>query len=294
MKKLLRMTVLLLVLVTAFSCLGMFAAADVIWEPEDPFWLEHRDNCERENRSWIANGYQGKVIFYKSPEKNKKLGTVENGEKIYVSYIYTDPKGIRWALCDSWETNISGWCPMDYLAEVFDGTAFSRSFADRITSYAGDYPEEPVTGELVLWYWPGSPVTSTWELNGETLPAYHNIFVDDEGRTWGQIGYFYGYRNMWICVDAPTAEQKELFPDGIPDYNLAVEPYQGREIVPGGKKTEKPDKASEPEIEEPDEETELLVICAVSVGVVVLVTAALLVLLRRNAPKKKPPEQTEV
>ena len=28
-------------------------------------------------------------------------------------------------------------------------------------------------------------------------------FTDPAGRTWGEIGYFYGIRNCWVCIDDP-------------------------------------------------------------------------------------------
>ena len=42
--------------------------------------------------------------------------------------------------------------------------------------------------------------------SGESSSCIRNIFVDEEGHTWGAVGYLYGCRDSWFCLDAPDGE----------------------------------------------------------------------------------------
>ena len=64
--------------------------ADVIWEPMDDFYEEHREECRYVNRNFTANGPDGEVIVYKSPENPTVVDTWENGFSAYISFVYTD------------------------------------------------------------------------------------------------------------------------------------------------------------------------------------------------------------
>jgi hypothetical protein len=33
--------------------------------------------------------------------------------------------------------------------------------------------------------------------------SFNTVYEDPEGRRWGYISYFYGYRDFWICLTAP-------------------------------------------------------------------------------------------
>ena len=45
----------------------------------------------------------------------------------------------------------------------------------------------------------------------------HIIFTDDEGRDWGYVSYFYGFRDFWVCLNDPSNPN-------IPAFNPAPEP----------------------------------------------------------------------
>ena len=54
--------------VGCFLFCGLCVRADVIWEPEDSFYKKHSEECVYVNRLYTANGPDGEVILYKSPE----------------------------------------------------------------------------------------------------------------------------------------------------------------------------------------------------------------------------------
>lgn len=182
------------------------ASADVIFEPEDAFYESHREDCDYVSRSFTANGPDGRVIVYHSPENAARVTTMENGEVCWISFVYTAPDGLRWGYLEE----PSGWIPMDYLVVVYDYISFAEEFGDRIVSGQGNLHD--YTGcEVFFWSYPGSESCTAVEIDGDYAPEYGPIFVDDGGRTWGCCGYYFGHRNFWICLDDPTADYDTLY-----------------------------------------------------------------------------------
>ena len=80
----------LMVMMTCFLFCTISVRADVIWEPQDDFYEKHRSDCTHVGRQFIADGPDGKVILYKSPESVKEVATWENGYKVWISFTYED------------------------------------------------------------------------------------------------------------------------------------------------------------------------------------------------------------
>ena len=96
---------------------------------------------------------------------------------------------------------------------------------------------------MVLYPYPGAPESkddgeSAWaldELTGQAGDSYiQSIFVDEDGRTWGYVGYLYGRINGWFCLDDPggtdfpvrEVETPELTPAQTPRLPaMAYVPY---------------------------------------------------------------------
>ena len=126
MKKVVSIIIVLLLAV----CCAVNAGADVIFEPQDSFYESHRDQCEYHDRSYTANGPNGDVKVYESPESDSVRATVENGEEIYVSYLYQDANGNIWGCTENWSTDISGWVPMEYLELIYDERSFEEDHGE--------------------------------------------------------------------------------------------------------------------------------------------------------------------
>lgn len=56
---------------------------------------------------------------------------------------------------------------------------------------------------------------------GDFLPSYESVYLDEKNRCWGNVGYYYGMRNVWICIDAPDADFDTLYPSGAPTRGTA-------------------------------------------------------------------------
>lgn len=207
--------------------------ADVIWEPEDPFFSAHSEECVYVDRFYTANGPDQVVMVYKNPESAAIVNRLENGTEVHISHTYTDKNGIAWGFADN-----EGWLPMDYMELVYDSISFAESYADEIEEKKGRLDSQYTNEQIALWEYPGSEAVDLvcpgdFENN---LPEYSAVFVDEQNRTWGNTAYYYGYRDKWICLEQPTATFTELYPDGAPKRSapsLPIDPVNRDErIVP--------------------------------------------------------------
>ena len=188
--------------------------ADIIWEPEDGFYSKHIDECVYVNRLYTANGPDNIVIIYKNPESPSVVSRLTNGERMNISYVYTDQDGIEWGYADE-----TGWTPMAYLEVVYDAISFEEAYADEIKAQSGSLDAAYMEKEILLWQYPGSEnfyAVSPGE-NGTNLPEYSAVFTDEQGRDWGNTAYYYGYKDVWICLDEPDAPFEKLYPDNAPE-----------------------------------------------------------------------------
>lgn len=206
--------------VGCFLFCGLCVRADVIWEPEDSFYKKHSEECVYVNRLYTANGPDGEVILYKSPEMPIAVLTWENGFRACIQYTYQDADGIVWGIFDDYGGNI-GWMPMEYMELVYDSISFREEHAAEIRKEQGSLDKEYIGESVLLWKYPGSEEYVTMQLESE--PAYQHVYVDGNGNSWCHVGYYYGHRDKWICLDDPTADYAQLYPDGFPGaaYGMA-------------------------------------------------------------------------
>lgn len=204
------------------------ACADVLWEPDNGFYQNHSGECTYLGRAYYANGEEGFVTLWDAPNGWSAAGQYENGEKLWVYWTYRD-----WGCVSRWEDGreLSGWVPMEDLALVYDYLSFAEEYADRIKPYDGEFGSYDGDAAGVAFYeYPGAPeVKQYWDftewseilgnLTGETGGSsdIQSVFVDENGLTWGFVGYMYGRVNAWFCLDDPegdgeAAEGESVFP----------------------------------------------------------------------------------
>lgn len=192
------------------------AYADIMWEPsENPFFTAHRNSCEYENRSYYANGKEGFITLWDAPDGSMVRAQYQNGEELWAGYTYNG----EWALISFREAgNLrSGWAAMSELELIYDYIAFQEEYADKITAYSGEFADYGGDAAVVNFYaYPGAPeIRQAWDTAGEWHVLENltgsadghsyisSIFVDEDGRTWGYVGYMYGHLNSWFCLDEP-------------------------------------------------------------------------------------------
>lgn len=188
--------------------------ADMIWEPDDSFYEKHASECNYVNRQFTANGPDGIVIVYKSPQLAEVVDTWENGHRVSIVFTYKDGGGTLWGIYDDYRGNC-GWVPMDYMEVVYDDISFSQEYGSKIRRQEGRLEDKYLETEVFFWTYPGGDSYISLTLS-EYTPQYRETFVDEEGSVWGKIGYYYGIKNHWVCIDKPEASFEELYPEGGP------------------------------------------------------------------------------
>ncbi len=206
-------------------------SADVIFEPQDSFYWEHRGECQYHNRTSYADGIDNVAVVYRSPESAAVAERVKNGLELWISYTYEDSDGFVWGYCENYEENWTGWIPMDYLLLKYDYICFREEFADRIEEQNGTIPPSG-TGRTHFWFYPGSD--SLWahmDLTEDYLPEYQAVFTDDAGREWAYVGYYAGIRDSWVCLSDPTADYAALYAENAPQAVTHPVKEQGAEPI---------------------------------------------------------------
>ena len=201
---------------------AMSVKADMIWEPMDSFYSEHSAECTYVNRVFTANGPDGKVILYVSPEVPEPVAVWENGYTAHISFTYEDRDGILWGISDDSDGRV-GWVPMDYMEVVYDSIAFREEHAAELVEQAGELEGVDYGEAFYFWEYPGSSVFHDMTM-GDYPPSYYCVYTDERGHSWGCVGYYFGIRDIWVCLDEPGADYAQLFPgvlgDGEADTGL--------------------------------------------------------------------------
>jgi len=278
---------LLEMFVVAGIALLMFsnvAIADVIYEPEDKFYSDHESECQSCERYYVTNGYEGKVIIYTSPKKNKSVAEYENGKTIYVCYTYTDKNDITWGLLDT-----MGWFPLDYAYPVYDSVSFNDEYYDEFVDVP--YNEEEaslVSGDTFYLYdYPGAADDGYLFTCDDWVPDTDTRYTDPFGYEWGYVSYYYG-GSGWICLSHPDYTFEQLYPDGQSFSGVTEVPEECNvEIIPGKKTSNSDDDEMHYEDNDLVSSWWIVVIIAVVVLISVCAAVIIIVIIKRNKVKKQ-------
>ncbi len=214
----------------AFMQMFVSAKADLVVLPDDDFFLSHEAECESNPHYYLTDGPEGEVVLYKNPESDKEIDSFENGTKLFIRYTYKDSRGIMWGFVDA-DRN-SGWLPMEYMNQIYDSAQFKKDNMDKIKFKEGEFDISEIEGDIYIWDYPGSSNNVIYE-DGVTTISYYAIYEDEQGREWASIGYYRVNKGCWLCLDEPSMEFKELFPDEEEgDKVIEAEKKSDEEIVP--------------------------------------------------------------
>jgi hypothetical protein len=192
-------SVIIIVCFLTLILIPLAAHADVIVEPENDFYTQHRDKIIFLNRNFVANGESGSVPIKKEPAANKDKGSLLNGDEAYMSYscLYD---GEFWGYTFSYE----GWVKLDQMLVLYDYVSFEEEHFDEFYRYSGDYAKIKETRAVLVWPGPGAgaPVWTVEDLSTENFSVSY-AYTDKDGREWGFVTYLYGNRNVWVCLSEP-------------------------------------------------------------------------------------------
>ena len=258
-------------LLEAIICCMLFSVtpkADVLFEPDDSFYHAHASDCTYVGRQYIANGPDGKVIVYESPQSPEAVDTWQNGQQETIYFTY-DQEGVAWGVGQD-----GGWVPMEYLQVVYDNISFMEEHETEIKSQSGSLESLPKGTQIYFWKYPGSQVTYEGSIEDNPI-SYDKVYADSEGKNWGYINYYYGHREVWVCIDQPEADYEQLYPQGNGEDERSSE----------GQADSSQHTEDDTQRIEPKRDYTMVLWAAALVIAVAAVTVFLLVLLKKKAGK---------
>lgn len=197
------------------SAISGFAIADVIWEPEDDFYMSHAEDCEFYGKGLYSNGESGYLEFFSKPE-GVGIGFAKNGELFFSQFSYAS-NDETWFVVEftrngehiappDYSGDIEfGWVKLSDTIEQYDSADFLEQFSADISS--GEFTEDSlISMDIVAWTYPCSGEICEMIPDVDEALTFSNTYTDAEGRRWGHCNYYYGHRDFWVCLDDPTSE----------------------------------------------------------------------------------------
>jgi len=220
------MTTVMIVMAISFIVPVLPASADALVVPNNNFYERNSDKMEYLGRRFYANGEAGYITLLLEPNSSREVISIENGEIIQIMFTFND-NGVKWGITELYSPDLSyrdiptGWVKMDQLYAVYDSNAFIDANTDRIHEREYDLSKMELDGDIIFWTWPGSgEISGIWkdlEIIESNMNIIYTIYIDNEGCEWGYLPYFYGWREVWICLDDLSGRDK-------PAFNPAPEP----------------------------------------------------------------------
>ena len=210
MKRVFRLIALSLMFVLL---LAMTAQADLIVEPQDPFYQAHRRDCERYHRDHYINASNGALAIYSEPYGTKKLGTLQNGAVVVINYTYENGSwGFGLYLDSDSGKYIQGWIDMKQTVLKYDWQCFVEEHSDQFyedTDYISrtmlkDFERKDL---FYIYPYPGVKLLESRTLLASYVVGYHYkfqcLFEDINGRIWGCLDQP-EHGGSWLCLSDPT------------------------------------------------------------------------------------------
>lgn len=237
MKK--RMTAFLAALL--FFLLPVQAGADVITEPEDSFYRRHAEDCDGLYRWYQANGEAGYTAMLDQPGGHV-VANIKNGTELFLSHVYrgngewgyTEQDASSEGFAAARKGGISGWINLSHLRPVYDSVAFREDHAQEILPFQGELGGLLAAERVQLWKYPGAPFQEdAWIAGLDDGFQLAGSYTDEDGRLWGWVGYYRGWRDTWVCVSEPEnpnlpvkmPEQQPLYPAAEPPVPKGYLPF---------------------------------------------------------------------
>lgn len=255
----------LLALLTALLLMVMMATpafADVLWMPRENVSYDYDKVL---NRVFFTNGGDGYVTVYTAPNSMSKVTNLANGTRFCVVYTREEKDGSLWGLGYGGVSDVAeGWVPLADMALIYDHISFEEDHGQEFQKYDGS--GDGLT-EACTYSYPGGVYLSTAKtMDGGSYTlaeGFQNLYTDENGLRWSYIGYYYGLRNFWICIDDPMNE------------NLGVETYLTEDQVRGVDSPIVPPAAQVPD-------TGVFPLWAVPVALVIVVAVVTAVIVRKR------------
>lgn len=182
----------------AAACFRIPVRAGVVFEPQDRFYTDHADECSYLNRTCTAGE---EAFLWRAPDSRLSGGRVKAGERVYISFVYTDEDRIRWGFADHRDQ----WILMADLFLPYTSEEFLEEYEAQI--YAGEPRVIEAGTEFVKWLYPESGQIVNEALSFTDDLEIRTFYEDPDGRLWGYSYYFHGSRSIWICLSDPKDQE---------------------------------------------------------------------------------------
>ena len=208
------------------------AGADVIVVPEGSFYQRHERECEPLSRWYQANGEPGYASLCDQPG-GMVLANIENGTELYLTFSYSGRGQWGYTELDSSQEGvvsaqpggIYGWINLSTLRPCYDSIAFRERHAQEITPFSGDASAVFTAKRVYLWKYPGAPPVEEAYLEDAGDICFEDGYTDPSGLLWGRVGYYRGWRDIWVCISDPeNADLPVIAPEQPPLYPAAAPP----------------------------------------------------------------------
>lgn len=207
-------TVIAAASVAAFS--GTAVYGDMIAEPDNSFYYDNYESCEYiESRPFEALE-DAKLL--KDPNGKAVSKDIRKGDKLNISFTYTDKNGEVWGCCmfyGSADADSDGWIKMSQVKEIYNVFTFIDEHSDEFSDYSGELDDYIPQEKVVLWEYPYSEncysVKAEDWFTKENYPFKNEIadkcWTDENGNMWI-------YSGRWITKDADRFDNRWVF---LPD-----------------------------------------------------------------------------
>lgn len=288
MKKNKIVATLLLVCLTAVMLCGA-AFGDVIAEPNDDFYSQHSEECTYVGREYYANGPTGYLEVFKQPG-GSSLGFANNGEDFLVEFTYLEGS-TQWGIISfelddgriesgDYGGSQTGWVKMSEMTVKYDSQEFIKDNGDKIKAAGTETVD--LTGiynrKIIFWEFPhsGEDYSDDSVITEADGIEFDSYYTDEEGLVWGHCGYFYGFRDFWVCISDPGNE------------NLSVTNHTPTFFTPAPNESTNPQASASPTpTAAPSMDLTLIIIISVAALVVITVVVILLVRSKNNKDKNE-------
>ncbi|MCI8442763.1 MAG: hypothetical protein HFG27_09565 [Provencibacterium sp.] len=208
------------------------ANADVLVEPEDSFYRRHAEDCDGLFRWYQANGEEGYAAMLDQPGGHV-IANIRNGTELFMSHVYrgsgewgyTEQDASLEGIAAARKGGLSGWINLSGLRPVYDSVAFREDHAQQILPFSGDMGSLMQAERVQLWKYPGAPAQETFLEKIDDSFQLAGCYTDEDGRLWGWVGYYRGWRDIWVCLSDPeNTALPERIPEQPPLYPAAEPP----------------------------------------------------------------------
>lgn len=215
--------------------------ADVLIEIDDSFYRTHQKDCDYFYRSYTVNAPEGYAAVWESPLSSRQREILANGISVSGNWHYTDDKGETWCAVMTGKMNnqgyetIRGWMKTSDCLAKADYISFREAHGEEFVKYDQAYGKALAEAEtVVLWKYPCSGEISADEIDAGWFEGwtFDDCWQDPQGRMWAFVGYCYGIRNTWICLDDPSDTELGAEKNVLPQRSVI---YPAAEHLPGAK-----------------------------------------------------------